>query len=70
MFFMSKKRFEEEVFRRLDKEREALYMNQRMSDMDNAHYRNIEKIEHRLVRLEEAVFKKQPECPAERVVRC
>lgn len=69
MFFVSKKRFEEELNRRMEKEREAMRMNRRIDDMMDVHFRNIEKVEHRLAVLEEAVFNKKPDCPAERVLR-
>lgn len=58
MFFMSKKRFEEELNRRLDHEREMHYINERFTDIMHDHYRDGERFDRRLATLEEAVFKK------------
>ena len=69
MFFMSKKRFEEELDKRMNKEREAMHLHRRIDEIMDVHYRNVEKIEHRLAVLEEAVFEKKPTLPAERVLR-
>ena len=58
MFFMSKKRFEEELNRRLDHEREMRYIDDRFNNLMHDHYRDGERFDRRLAALEEAVFKK------------
>lgn len=68
MFFMSKKRFEEEVFRRVDQEREKMYQDRRIGEMSDQMYRHTENLERRLLRIEEAVFKKR-ECIDDLVMR-
>ena len=58
MFFMSKKRFEEELNRRLEHERDMRYIDERFTNLMHDRYREGERFDRRIAALEEVVFKK------------
>ena len=58
MFFMSKRRFEEELNRRMEAERNMRYIDERFDNVVRDHYRDGERFDRRIAALEEAVFKK------------
>lgn len=59
---ISRKRFEQEIFERLDRERCEIYRRQQFDEMQRNYERDMAKLEYRIARLEEEIRgKKQNE---------
>ena len=58
---ISRKRFEQEIFERLDRERTEVYRRQQFDEMLRNYERDMAKFEYRLARLEEEIRGKKRE---------
>ena len=58
---ISRKRFEEEVYRRLDQERDRMNINRVINNMEDEFNRNIRILNDRISRLEEEIRGKKRE---------
>lgn len=56
---ISRKRFEQEIFERLDRERCEIYRRQEMDNMRTAYERDMARLENRIARLEEEIRRKK-----------
>lgn len=52
---ISRKRFEQEIFNRLDTERREIYQRQEFENMRREYERDMAKFEYRIARLEEEI---------------